>query len=119
MLIEAWAGGCPKSVGGEMVFMPGVVPVAGIPKILEGVLFPNNGLEEDVELPNSPPVCAGAVVDVAPKGLGVDWAVAFVVPKSPPEGCCCVLVLGPNRLPPVCWGCVVAVPNNEPPAGCC
>ena len=117
VLVEGCGVGCPKSVGGEMVFVPMVVPAAGAPKILEGALFPNSGFEAEVK---GPAPCTGAVVVAPPKRLAVGCVVAF--PKSPPVegcGCCCALVLVPNRPPPDCWGCVVAAPNNELPAGCC
>lgn len=107
VLVDVCVAGCPKSVGGEIVLVPVVVdvPVAGVPKMLEGVLFPNSGFEDEVELPKSPPPCAGAVVVVLPKGPAVGCVGTFVVPKRPPvEGCCSVLVLVPNRLPPDCWG---------------
>lgn len=120
VLVKVCAAGCdcPKSVGGEMMLVPVVVPVAGAPKILEGGLFPNSGFEDEVEVPKGPPPCAGVVVVLPPKRPVVGCVVAFVAPNSPPvEGCRCVLVVDPNRFPPNCWGCTVVDP--KPPADCC
>lgn len=124
MLVEVCAAGCPKSVGGEMVLVPVVVPVVGAPKILEGGLFPNSGFDDEVDVPKSPLPCAGVVVAVLPKRLAAGCVVAFEAPKSPPaEGCCCGLVgcdVPPNILPDVA-GCVTVLPKIFPPviaAGC-
>lgn len=128
---------CPNNEGVVVVVVVvvGTAGVAWLPNILDGLLFPNNGLV----LPNKPPVAGAEVVVVLPKRpvagcccVGVlPLAPAAVPNKFPPAGCLVLVFpnadpavppnVPPNRFPPVgCAGAGVGTfPNSDPFAGCC